>query len=66
MMKPHAGKLYKRNTMKMTSPYIKRAMKDALSDLNIDSDHIDVELEDNVQYIHSGTSELEVSAIIIH
>jgi hypothetical protein len=44
---------------------IKRAMKDALSDLNIDSDHIDVELENNVQYIHSGTSELEVSAIII-
>ena len=44
---------------------IKRDMKDALRDLNIDSDHIDVELENNVQYIHSGTNELKVSAIII-
>jgi hypothetical protein len=40
-------------------------MKDALSDLNINSNHIDVELDNNVEYIHSGTSELEVSAIII-
>ena len=43
---------------------IKITMKYAPSDLNIDSDHI-VELENNVQYIHNGTSELEVSAIII-
>ena len=44
---------------------IKRVMKDALIDLNNDSDHIDVELKNNMQYIHSGTSELEVSTIII-
>jgi len=41
-------------------------MQDALSDINIDSNHINVELKDNVQYIHSGTSELELNAIIIH
>ena len=45
---------------------INRAIKDAVSELNIDSDHIDVKLRKNVHDIHDGSSEVEVREIIIY